>query len=165
VNSRVRPVLAGAFTAFLCCGAAAAADLSAVAQWAGQYPSDQSINGKPLWEDASVLEAVRVAMGKYFFAPLKKDLHAPEAPVTAGENGLFAAWTCTDGDDCGGNNLTVFFDTSAGKAQVCLRHSDGSGGKVEDLWLADGEARPLPLNGCGISERHPFASLKKFGAK
>lgn len=165
MTSFVRRVCAGVFAAMLCCGAAAAADLMAVAKWAGQYPSDQSINGRALWEEPNVLEAVQSAMGKYFFTPLKKDARAPEAPVAAGENGLYAAWTCTDGGDCGGNNLTVFFDTSAGKAQICLRRSDGPGGKVQDLWLADGEARPLPLNGCGIGERHPFASLKKFGAK
>jgi hypothetical protein len=161
----VRPVFAGAVAVFLCSGAAAAADLSAVPQWDGQYPSDESVNGKPLWDLPGVLEAVRAAMGKYFFSPLKKDRNAPEAPVATDGKGFFAAWTCTNGDDCGGNNLTVYFDISAGKVQVCLRSSEGSGGKVQDLWLADGEARALPLNGCGIGERHPFASLKKFGAK
>jgi hypothetical protein len=163
--SFLRPVFAGVFGALLCCGAAAAADLSAVAKWAGLFPSDQSIDGKPLWDEPNVLEAVGAAMGKYLFAPLKKDRNAPEAPVAAGENGFYAAWTCTNGDDCGGNNLTVFFDTRGGKAQVCLRSSEGPGGKVQDRWIADGEARALPLNGCGIGERHPFASLKKFGAK
>jgi hypothetical protein len=155
--------LGGVFAACLCCEVTAA-DLSMVGQWASQYPSDEIVNGKPLWDQPGVQDAVRAAMGKYFFSPLKKDMHAPEAPVAADGKGLFAAWTCTNGDDCGGNNITVFFDSGAGKVQVCLRSED-SDGKVQDLWLANGEARPLPINGCGIGERHPFASLKKFGAK
>jgi hypothetical protein len=165
MTSLVRPLITGAFAAHLCCGVAAAADLSLVTQWDGQYPSDESVNGKPLWDLPGILDAVRAAMGSRFFAPLKKDRKAPEAPVVTDGQGFFAAWTCIDADDCGGNNLTVFFDVNAGKAQVCLRSSEGSGGKVQDLWLADGEARALPLNGCGIDQRHPFASLQKFGAK
>jgi hypothetical protein len=103
-------------------------------------------------------------MGKYFFAPSQKETSAPEAPVASDRNGLFAAWTCNNGDDCGGNNITVYFDQSAGNAQVCLRSSEGVGGKVHDLWLANGDARPLPINGCGVGEKHPFAPLQKFGA-
>ena len=165
MTSFARPLITGVFAALVGCGAAAAADLSAVAQWDGQYPSDESVNGKPLWDLPGVEEAVRAAMGKYFSTPLKKDKNTPEAPVAADGKGFFAAWTCTDGDDCGGNSITVYFDINAGKAQVCLRRSEGSGGKVQDLWLANGEARALPVNGCGIGERHPFASLQKFGAK
>jgi hypothetical protein len=154
----------GVFAVCFCGGAALAADLSMVGQWTGQYPSDEIVSGKPLWDQPGVQEAVRAAMGKHFFAPLKKDKNAPEAPVAADGKGTFAAWTCTNGDDCGGNNLTVFFDSGSGNAQVCLRSEDAQG-KVQDLWLADGEARPLPLNGCGVGERHPFASLSKFGVK
>jgi hypothetical protein len=157
--------LGGVFAACLCCKAALPADLSMVGQWAGQYPSDAIVGGKPLWDQSGVQEAVRAAMGKYFFAPLKKDIHTPEAPVAADGKGFFAVWTCSNGDDCGGNNITVFFDSVAGNAQVCLRNSEVSGGRVQDLWLAHGEARALPINGCGIGERNPFASLKKFGAK
>ncbi|HWX13371.1 MAG TPA: hypothetical protein VNY06_00585 [Methylocella sp.] len=102
--------------------------------------------------------------GKYFFAPLQKDMHPPEAPVAANGKGFFVAWTCSNGDDCGGNSIMVYFDSVAGVAQVCLR-SEGSDGKVQDLWLANGEARPLAINGCGVGERDPFASPKRFGGK
>jgi hypothetical protein len=164
MTSFVRKLLGGAWAACLCGGAAFAADLSTVGQWDGQYPSDKIVDGKPLWDQPGVEEAVRGAMGKYFFSPSQKDEHAPEAPVAADGKGLFAAWICTNGDDCGGNNLTVYFDGGSGRAQACLRSED-SGGIVHDLWLANGEARPLPINGCGIGERHPFASLSKYGAK
>jgi hypothetical protein len=160
----MRRYLGGAWAACLCGGAAVAADLSTVGQWEGQYPSDKIVDGKSLWDQPGVEEAVRAAMGKYFFSPLQKDKHAPEAPVAADGKGLFAAWICTNGDDCGGNNLTVYFDGGSGRAQACLRSED-SDGKVQDLWLANGEARPLPINGCGIGERHPFASLSKYGGK
>lgn len=160
----VRALLLYVCAAGLGSEAALAADLSMVGQWAGQYPSDEIAGGKPLWDQPGVQEAVRAAMGKYYFAPLKKDKNAPETPVAADGKGMFAAWTCTNGDDCGGNNLTVYFDTGAGRAQACLRSEDKDG-KVQDLWLADGVARPLPINGCGIGERHPFASLTKFGVK
>jgi hypothetical protein len=154
----------GAFPACLCSEVALAADLSAVGQWAGQFPSDEIVDGTLLWDQPGVREAVRAAMGKYYFAPLKKDKNAPEAPVAADGKGLFAAWICTNGDDCSGNNVTVYFDVGAGRAQACLRSED-SDGKVQDVWLANGEARPLPINGCGIGERHPFASFTKFGVK
>jgi hypothetical protein len=160
----MRRYLSGAWAACLCGGAAFAADLSTVGQWIGQYPSDKIVDGKSLWDQPGVEEAVRAAMGKYFLSPLQKGKLAPEAPVAADGKGLFAAWICTNGDDCGGNNLTVYFDGGSGRAQVCLR-SDDSDGKVQDLWLANGEARPLPMNGCGIGERHPFASLSKYGVK
>jgi hypothetical protein len=164
MTSFVASLLRGAVAASLCCEAAVAADLSMVSQWAGQYPSDEIIGGQPLWDQPGVQEAMRAAMGKYYFSPLKKDRNAPEAPVVADGKGLFAAWICTNGDDCGGNNLTVYFDSGSARAQACLRSED-SDGKVHDLWLARGEARPLPINGCGIGERHPFASLTKFGEK
>ncbi|HMF05848.1 MAG TPA: hypothetical protein VKE72_02400, partial [Methylocella sp.] len=67
----------GVFAVCFCGGAALAADLSMVGQWTGQYPSDEIVNGKPLWDQPGVQEAVRAAMGKYFFAPLKKDKNAP----------------------------------------------------------------------------------------
>jgi hypothetical protein len=159
-----RTLLGGVFAVCFCGGAALATDLSMVSQWAGQYPSDEIIGGQPLWDQPGVQEAMRAAMGKYYFSPLKKDRNAPEAPVVADGKGLFAAWICTNGDDCGGNNLTVYFDSGSARAQACLRSED-SDGKVHDLWLAKGEARPLPMNGCGIGERHPFASWTKFGEK
>ncbi|MGH6934715.1 MAG: hypothetical protein ACRED2_00780 [Methylocella sp.] len=58
--------------------------------------------------------------------------------------------------------MTVFFDSASGSAQVCWRSSGGNSGKAQDLWLADGKARPLPANACD-GENHPFALLKKFG--
>jgi hypothetical protein len=158
-------LLGGAVIASLCYGAAAAADLSTVEKWTGQYPSDKIVNDKPLWDQPGVQDAMRAAMGKQYLAPSQKDLPDPEAPVASDGNGLFAAWSCSNGDDCSGNNMTVFFDSAAGNAQVCWRSSDGLGGKVQDLWFAHGEAHPLPINGCGVGERNPFASLKKFGAK
>ena len=91
-------------------------------------------------------------------------MHPPEAPVAANGKRFFVAWTCSNGDDCAGNNITVYFDSVAGIAQVCLR-SEGSDGKVQDLWLANGEARPLAINGCAVGEREPFASLKRLGGK
>jgi hypothetical protein len=86
-----------------------------------------------------------------FFAPLQKGMHPPEAPVAANGKRFFVAWTCSNGDDCGGNNITIYFDSVAGVAQVCLR-SEGSDGKVQDLWLANGEARPLAINGCAVGK-------------
>jgi hypothetical protein len=102
---------------------------------------------------------MRAAISKYFFARLQKDMRPPQAPVAANGKGSFVACTCSNGDDCGGNNMTVYFDSVAGNAQVRLR-SEGSDGKVQDLLLVNGEARPVPINGCGIGERNPFASLR-----
>jgi hypothetical protein len=59
--------------------------------------------------------------------------------------------------------MTVFFDSASGSAQVCWRSSGGNSGKAQDLWLADGKARPPLANACGYSENDPFATLKKFG--
>jgi hypothetical protein len=158
-------LLWGAISAGLCCSAAAGADLSKVGQWTGQYPSDKIVNDMTLWEQPGVIEAMRAAMGKHFLVPSQRDMHAPEAPVTSDGKGLFVVWTCNNGDDCSGNNMTVFFDQAAGSAQVCWRSSEGAGGKVQDLWLANGDARSLPINGCGVGERDPFAPLKRYGAK
>jgi hypothetical protein len=85
----------------------------------------------------------------------------PEGPVASDGKDLFAAWSC-NANDCAGNQMTVFFDSTAGSAQVCWRGS-GDGGNVQDLWLTNGKARPLPTNSCGYRPRNPFAALKKFG--
>ena len=66
-------------------------------------------------------------------------------------------------EDCGGNQMTVFFDSNKGSAQVCWRSSVSDDGEVHDLWLADGKERPLHMNACGFAEKEPFAALKKFG--
>jgi hypothetical protein len=155
--------LRGTLLASLCCGAATAADLSIVKQWVSQYPSEKILDGKPLWDQPGVQAAMRAAMGERVFALSQKATHSPEAPVASDGKGGFAAWWCVDADDCAGNNMTVFFDSAAGNAQVCWRSSDGSGGKVQDIWLANGGERTLPMNGCGVGEKDPFASLKKFG--
>jgi hypothetical protein len=158
-------LLLGAAFAGLCGAAAAAADLSIIEKWTGQYPSDKIIDNKPLWDQPGVEAAMRAAMGKLFLAPSQTERQAPEAPVTADGYGHFVAWACHNGDDCAGNNITVFFDTAADIAQVCLRRSEGTGGTVQDLWLAGGEPRALPINGCGVRERDPFAPLRKYGLK
>lgn len=158
-------VLRGAMLASLYGGAAAAADLSELGQWTGEFPSGKAAGGRPLWEQPGVQAAMRAAMGNYFLAVGNKDARAPEAPVTSDGLGHFAVWSCNNPDDCGGNQMTVYFDVSAGSAQVCWRSSEGTGGKVKDLWLAEGSVRPLPVNGCGVAKKDPFAPLKKFGAK
>jgi hypothetical protein len=157
----LRGLLWAAILAGVCCGAAMAAGLSTVGQWSGKYPFDRIANGKSLWDQPGVQAAMRAAMGKRFFALSQKEMHGPEGPVAGDGKGLFAAWSCK-AHDCGGNQMTVFFDTAAGTAQVCWR-SAGDGGKVQDLWLANGKARPLPINACGYGENDPFAALKKFG--
>jgi hypothetical protein len=159
----VRGLLPAAIIGGLCCGAARAADLSMVGQWEGKFPLEKIVNDKPLWDQPGVQAAMRAAMGERFFALSQKATHDPEAPVAGDGKGVFAAWSCNDADDCGGNQMTVFFDSAASTAQVCWRSSEGTGGKVQDLWLANGNARPLPMNGCGVGERDPFASLMKFG--
>jgi hypothetical protein len=146
-----------------CWGAAMAEDVSVVGQWKGKYPIEKIVNDKRLWDQPGVLAAMRAAMGERLFALSQKATHSPEAPVASDGKGGFAAWSCNDTNDCAGNNMTVFFDTAKGTAQVCWRSSGGVGGKVQDLWLAKGDARPLPINGCGVGEIDPFASLKKFG--
>jgi hypothetical protein len=143
----------GAILASLCCGAAMAADLSTVKQWVGQYPSEKILDGKPLWDQPGVQAAMRTAMGERFFALSQKATHSPEAPAASDGKGVFAVWSCNDTDDCSGNNMTVFFDSAAGNAQICWRGSDGTGGKVQDSWLANGNERPLPINGCGVGEK------------
>lgn len=148
----------------LCCQTAMATDLSLIARWVGEYPSAKIVDNKTLWNQPEVQEAMRAAMGSHFFSP-QKDVPPPEAPVQSDGDRLFAAWTCNNGDDCGGNNILVYFDKVVGDAQVCLRSSDGVGGTVHDVWLAHGEARPLPINGCGVGQRDPFAPLKKFGGR
>jgi hypothetical protein len=145
-------------------GGAAAQDLHVVEQWKGKFPVDKVIDDKPLWDQPVVQAAMRAAMGEQYFALSQKAAHSPEAPVTDDGNGIFVAWTCIEGADCSGNNMTVFFDSASGNAQVCWRSSEGIGGKVQDLWLSNGTARPLPINGCGVGEKNPFASLKKFGS-
>jgi hypothetical protein len=154
----------GAILSALCSQTAAASDLSIVGQWKGLYPSDKVAGGKSLWDQPAVEEVLRAAMGARFVEFVAKDAHAPDAPVQSDGNGLFAAWACTNGEDCGGNNVTVFFDSKAGEAEVCWRSSEGIGGRVHDVWLASGKESPLPINGCGVGERHPFASFKKHHA-
>lgn len=146
----------------ICCGTAAAADVSAVTQWAGKYPSETAVDHKPLWDQPGIQSAMRAAMGEHYFALSQGSQRHPEAPVADNGKGLFAAWTCNVSDDCGGNQMTVYLDTASGAAQVCWRSAEPVGGPVQDFWLADGEASALPINGCGVGERDPFASWKKF---
>jgi hypothetical protein len=163
MRALVRCLLPAAILGVLCHGAAMAADLSTVGQWAGKYPADETGAGKALWDQPGVEGAMRAAMGDTYFALSQKELHGPEGPVAGNGKGLFAAWSCKS-SDCGGNQMTVFFDTVKGSAQVCWRSSDSDGGKVQDLWVADGKARLLSLNACGYVEKDPFAVLKKFGS-
>ena len=157
-----RNLLLAAILAGFCCGAAMAADLSTVGQWTNKYPFDKIAGGKSLWDQPGVQAAMRAAMGKRFFAISLKEMHGPEGPVASDGKGLFAAWSCK-AHDCGDNQMTVFFDSASGSAQVCWRSSGGKSGEPQDLWLADGKARPLPANACGYGENDPFAALKKFG--
>lgn len=157
-----RNLLPAAILGGLCCGAAMAADLSTVGQWTNKYPFDKIAGGKSLWDQAGVRAAMHAAMGKRFFALSRKEMHGPEGPVAGDGKGHFAAWSCK-AHDCGDNQMTVFFDSASGSAQVCWRSSGGNSGEAQDLWLADGKARPLPANACGYGENDPFAALKKFG--
>lgn len=157
----VRSVLPVAMLGGLC-GAAVAADLSTVGQWLDKYPDETRAGGKSLWEQPGVEDAMRAAMGDHYFALSKTELHGPEGPVAGDKKGVFAAWSCK-AHDCGGNQMTVFLDSSTGSAQVCWRSSSSDGGEVRDVWLADGKARPLPMNACGFAEKEPFGALKKFG--
>jgi hypothetical protein len=158
-----RSLLLAAVVGGLWCGVAMAADLSTVGKWTKEDPSTKIVDGKSLWDQPGVQMAMRAAMGEHFFTFSQEEKLRPEAPVASNGKGLFAAWSCTEADDCGGNQITVFFDSAADTAQICLRSSEGIGGKVQDLWLANGNARPLPINGCGVGERDPFASLKRYG--
>jgi hypothetical protein len=159
----LRRFLAATMTACLCCGAAMAKDISVAGQWKGKYPLEKIVNDKPLWDQPAVLTAMRAAMGERFFTLSQKSPHSTEAPVASDGKGGFAAWSCNEPEDCSGNNMMVFFDSVNGIVQVCWRSSDGIGGKVQDVWLAKGDARPLPMNGCGVGQKDPFAPLKKYG--
>lgn len=163
MNAFRKKLMGGLMAAGLCSGHAAAADLSAVKQRMGEFPSARIIANKPLWDQPGIADALRAAMGEYFAKFAQRTANAPEYPVTGDGNGLFVAWSCNNSDDCGGNQMTVYFNTPTGIAQVCFRSSEGTGGKVQDLWLASGKARPLPINGCGVGQRDPFAPLKRYG--
>jgi hypothetical protein len=94
--------------------------LSTVGQWLDKYPDETRAGGKSLWEQPAVEEAMRAAMGEHYFALSKTELHGPEGPVAGDKKGVFAAWSCKS-QDCGGNQMTVFFDSNKGSAQVCWR--------------------------------------------
>ncbi len=161
MRASARKFLPATILAGIWCGAAMAADLSTIGQWIDKNPSDKIADGKSLWDQPGVQAAMRAAMGETYFVRSQKEMNGPEGPVASDGKGLFAAWSCK-AHDCGGNQMTVFFDSAEGTAQVCWR-SAGDGGKVQDLWLANGKARPLPINACGYGENDPFAALKKFG--
>lgn len=156
-----RSLVLGAVAASLSCGVGVAGDLSTLRQWTGKYPFDKIIDGKSLWDQPAVQAAMRAAMGKKFFALSRKKMRGPEGPVGDNGKGVLAAWSCK-AHDCGDNQMSVFFDLAAGTAQVCWRAADRSG-KVQDLWLADGKARPLASNACLSGGDDPFALLTKFG--
>ena len=143
------------------CSVAGASDLSTIGQWIDKNPSDKIADGKSLWDQPGVQAAMRAAMGENYFVRSQKEMNGPDGPVASDGKGLFAAWSC-NANDCAGNQMTVFFDSTAGSAQVCWRGS-GDGGNVQDIWLTNGKARPLPINSCGYRPRNPFAALKKFG--
>lgn len=164
MRGTARSLSQAAIVGGFCFGAAMAADLSSVGQWLDKYPDEKIAAGGSLWEQPGVQDAMRAAMGNEFYELSKKKLHGPEGPVTGDKKGLFAAWSCKS-HDCGGNQMTVFFETTKGSAQVCWRSSASDGGDVHDLWLADGKARPLPINACGFVEKDAFAAYKKYGGK
>ena len=62
----------GTILAGLCCGAAMAADLSAVEKWVRQDPSEKILDGKPLWDQPGVQAAMRAAMGERVLRALSK---------------------------------------------------------------------------------------------
>ena len=161
MRASARKFLPATILAGISCGAAMAADLSTIGQWIDKNPSDKIADGKSLWDQPGVQAAMRAAMGENYFVRSQKEMNGPEGPVASDGKGLFAAWSC-NANDCAGNQMTVFFDSTAGSAQVCWRGS-GDGGNVQDLWLTNGKARPLPINSCGYRPRNPFAALKKFG--
>ena len=129
-----------------------AADLSTVGQWTNKYPFDKIAGGKSLWDQTGVQAAMRAAMGKRFFALSLNGMNGPEGPVASDGKGVFGAWSCK-AHDCGDNQMTVYFDSASGSAQVCWRSAGDN----------SGEARPVPTNACGYGENDPFATLKKFG--
>lgn len=155
-------ILSTVFFAGVYFGPAKAADLSMLGQWNGKYPSDILVNGKSFWEQPGVLAAMRAGMGDRYFAISEKEMHGPEGPVASDGTGHFAVWSCKS-HDCGGNQMTVFFDASTGSAQICWRETDDQSGKVQDLWLAESKTRPLAANACGYATKDPFGALKKFG--
>jgi hypothetical protein len=138
-----------------------AADLSALRQWTGKHPSDAIVGGKSLWDQPGVPAAMRTAMGEKYFALSRKKMQGPDGPVAENGKGVLVAWICK-AHDCGDNQMYVFFDLAAGTAQVCWRAADRAG-KVQDLWLAGGKARPLPGNACAPGESDPFQLLPKYG--
>jgi hypothetical protein len=164
MTTRALASLAITSLAGLWCVAASAADLAAVSRWAGKYPSDKIVGGKSLWDQKGVQDAMHAALGERYFALARKTLlSGPQSPVAEGGNGAFVAWSCK-AHDCGDNQISVFFDSTAGTAQACMRVSDRSG-QVKDFWLADGEARPLAKEACLSTGNDPFALLKSFGLK
>jgi len=158
---RYRTAAAALFVG-LSCGAGVAGDLSALRQWTGKYPFDKAIGGKSLWDQPGVQAAMRAAMGEQYFSLSRKIMHGPEGPVADNGKGVLVAWVCK-AHDCGDNQMSVFFDLSAGTAQVCWRAADRSG-KPQDLWLAGGKARALASNACAPEGNDPFQMLTKFGA-
>lgn len=157
-----RSFLSTVIFAGLTFGAAKAADLSTLGQWTGKYPFDKLVGDKSLWDQPGVQAAMRAGMGEHYFELSQKEMHGPEGPVASDGKGLFAVWSCK-AHDCGGNQMTVFFDSSAGTAQICWRQSDDQSDKVQDVWLAEGKTRPLPSDACGYGSKDPFGALKKFG--
>jgi hypothetical protein len=146
-----RKFLPATILAGIWCGAAVAADLSTLGQWIDKNPSDKIADGKSLLNQQGVQAAMRSAMGENYFILSQKEMNGPEAPVASDGKGRVAAWSCS-ADDCAGNQMTVFFDSTAGSAQVCWRGS-GDGGNVQDIWLANGKTCPLPINSCGYRAR------------
>jgi len=148
--------------AALSCASASAADLSALPLWVGKYPYETLVGGKSLWNQKGVEEAMRAAMGRLYFSRARKALlSGPQSPVATDDKGAFVAWSCK-AHDCGDNQISVFFYPGAGTAEVCLRVSDQAG-KVQDLWLVDGKARPLVKDACLSTGSDSFALLKAFG--
>ncbi len=143
---------------------APAADLSDVARWAGKEPFTAVIGGKSLWNQKAVQGAMRAAMGERYYSLARKTLlSGPQAPVATNGKGAFVAWSCK-AHDCGDNQISVFFDSAAGTAQACMRFAEGSG-RVRDLWLSGGKARPLPAEACMSSGSDPFGLLQSYGSQ
>jgi hypothetical protein len=46
-----------------------------------------------------------------------------------------------------------------------LAKLEGSIRRGQDLWLADGKARLLPINACAYRENDPFAALRNSAAQ
>jgi hypothetical protein len=164
MTARSRWVPAALALLAIACAPARAADLSDVERWTGKEPSTKIVAGKTLWDQKGVQEAMRAALGERTFALARKTLlSGPQSPVAGDGHGAFVAWSCK-AHDCGDNQISLFFDSTAGTAQACLRISDRSG-RVEDLWLANGKARPLPTEACLSTGNDPFALLQAFGPK